>query len=267
MPTGPQRETAPPAPRFPLRIRDSLRPRNPRTGSSPPGPRADTQAMKKFLAATTLLALLAAALGWGLFFHTRRAGDLQRENDRMRDMIARLGTEFRVADVVVAAQEGPRGRDRRTTFRFQPYDRDGNALLARNFTIAGDVAYFDALVLKFEDRYVGAADPLRGRSLHLFRRIFGEYQAPADGFPVDGASQDGVPEALRVGAGRYEEELWREFWSMASDPEAAAAKGVRVAQGEAVYTRLEAGRTYRLTIEADGGINIRPAPVVATAQR
>lgn len=223
--------------------------------------------MRKFLAATTLLALLAAALGWGLFFHARRAGDLQRENDRMRDMIARLGTEFRVADVVVLSQEGPAGRDRRTTFRFQPYDRDGSALEPRVFTIAGDVAYFDALVLKFEDRYIGAADPLRGRSLHLFRRIFGEYQAPADGFLLDGASRDGVPDALRLGAGRYEEELWREFWAMAADPGAAAAKGVRVAQGEAVYTRLECGRTYRLTIEADGGINIRPAQVVAAAQR
>lgn len=215
--------------------------------------------MKKLLVGLTLCATFAAVVGWGLFLRERRIGDLARDNNRMRDMIARLGTEFRVADVVVTEQTGPRGRDRRTSLRFVPYDRDGNALEPRNFTIAGDVAYFDAFVLKFEDRYVGEADALRGRSLYVFRRLFGEYQAPADGFPLDGSSPDGVPEGLRVGAGEYEAALWKDFWSLAADPEKASSKGVRVAQGEAVYTRLEEGRTYRLTIEADGGINIRPA--------
>jgi hypothetical protein len=222
--------------------------------------------MRKLLVATTLLTILAAILGWSLFLRERRAGDLERDNRRMRDMITRLGTEFRVADVVVTAQEGTRGREQRTTFRFQEYDRAGNALQARSYTIAGDVAYFDALVLKFEDTYVGEADSLRGRSLHLFRRTFGEYQAPHDGFPLDGGSGDGIPEALRVGAGTFEEELWKDFWDYASDSKLAASKGVRVAQGEAVYTRLEAGKTYRLTIEADGGINIRPAQPVTTAR-
>ena len=222
--------------------------------------------MRKLLLAATALAILAAILGWSLFLRERRAGDVERDNRRMRDMIARLGTEFRVADVVVTSQEGPRGRDRRTTFRFLAYDRMGNALQPRSYTIAGDVAYFDALVLKFEDRYVGDADALRGRSLHLFRRVFGEYQAPDDGFPLDAASVDGVPEALRVGAGNFEEELWRDFWKFAADADFARTKGVRVAQGEAVYTRLEAGCTYRLTIEADGGINIRPATPVTTAK-
>ncbi|MEK7467392.1 MAG: hypothetical protein AAB074_08260 [Planctomycetota bacterium] len=222
--------------------------------------------MRKLLLATFVLSVLAAVLGWSLFLRERRAGDLERDNRRMRDMIARLGTEFRIADVVVTAQEGARGRDRRTTFRFLTYDRLGNAQQPRSYTISGDVAYFDALVLKFEDRYVGDADALRGRSLHLFRRVFGEYQAPDDGFPLDAASVDGVPEALRVGAGNFEEELWRDFWKYTNDGDLARSKGVRVAQGEAVYTRLEAGRTYRLTIEADGGINIRPAEPVTTAR-
>ncbi|MCE9584288.1 MAG: hypothetical protein K8T20_17515 [Planctomycetes bacterium] len=220
--------------------------------------------MKKLLFASLLLFALAGAIGWGLFLRERRAGDLERDNRRLQDMISRLGTEYRVADVIVTAQDGPRGRDRHTTFRFVEYDREGNALEARPFTIKGDVAYFDALVLKFEDRYVGEGDALRGRSLHLFRRVFGEYQAPADGFPLDGSSPDGVPAALRVGAGTFESNLWKQFWELAADPDRAAALGVRVAQGEAVYLRLDAGRTYRLTIEADGGLNIRPSAVVAS---
>jgi hypothetical protein len=220
--------------------------------------------MKKFLFAAFLLVTLAGAVGWGLFFRERRSGDVERENRRLQDAIARLGTEFRVADVVVTSQDGNRGRSRRTSFRFLEYDRDGNALEPRNFTIEGDVAYFDALVLKFEDKYVGDGDALRGRSLHLFRRVFGEYQAPADGFPLDGSSPDGVPPGFRVDGGAFEKNLWKQFWEMAADPELAAKSGVRVAEGEAVYLKLEAGRTYRLTIEADGGLNIRPSTSVAS---
>ena len=210
-----------------------------------------------------LLLVLAGVVGWGLFFRERASNDTARENQRLREILSRLGTEYRIADVVVTGQEGPPGRARRTTFRFQEYDRDGNALEPRAFTIAGDVGYFDALVLKFDDTYVGAADPLRGRSLHLFRRVFGEYQAPADAWLLDPASPDGVPAPMRLGLGSFETELWASFWTLAADPDAAAKQGVRVAQGEAVYTRLEAGHTYRLTIEADGGLNIRPAPLVA----
>lgn len=222
------------------------------------------RAFKRPLRLVFVLALIAALVGWGLFIRERGLNDVQRENQRLREMLSRLGTEFRVADVVVTAQQGPRGRQRTTTFRFQEYDREGNALEPRSFTIAGDVAYFDALVLKFDDDYVGAADPLRGRSLHLFRRVFGEYQAPADGFPIDPGAPDGIPVAMRQGMGTFEAELWRDFWALAADADEAAKRKVRVAQGEAVYLRLEAGRTYRLTIEADGGLNIRPAAVVAT---
>ncbi|MBI2919962.1 MAG: hypothetical protein HYY18_02630 [Planctomycetes bacterium] len=221
------------------------------------------RAFKRPLRLVFVLALLAALAGWGLFLRERGLNDVQRENLRLREMISRLGTEFRVADVVVTAQQGPPGRRRTTTFRFVEYDRQGNALEPRNFTVAGDVAYFDALVLKFDDDYVGAADPLRGRSLHLFRRVFGEYQAPADGFLIDAGAPDGIPVAMRQGMGSFEEELWRDFWALASDADKAAKRGVRVAQGEAVYLQLQPGRTYRLTIEADGGLNIRPASSLA----
>jgi len=209
----------------------------------------------------SLLLALAGAVGWGLFIRERRQNDVVRENRRLQEALSRLGNEFRVADIVVTGRTGGRGREARTTFRFHEYDRFLNPLPPREFTVAGDVAYFDALVLKFEDSWVGAGDPLRGRSLHLFRRVFGEYQAPADGFPIDAAGEDGVPDALRVGAGEFERSLWKRFWEFAADPDGAAKEGVRVAQGEAVYLRLEVGRTYRLTIEADGGLNLKAAPI------
>jgi hypothetical protein len=218
---------------------------------------------RRFPLLLTLLLTGAAALGWTLFVLQLGRDDVARENSRLRETLARLGTEFRVADVHVLDQSGPRGRDRRTTFSFTRYARDGSALPPSTFTVAGDIAYFDALVLKFDDAFVGSADPLRGRSLHLFRRVFGEFQAPADGFPLDAGSPDGVPEAMRLGLGSFEEKLWKRFWDYAANPELAASDGVRVAQGEAVYTRLEKGMSYRLTIEADGGLNIRPSSDVA----
>ena len=37
--------------------------------------------------------------------------------------------------------------------------------------------------------------------------------------------------------------------------------GVRVAQGEAVWTKFQPDRLYTLTLESDGGLNITSAPL------
>ena len=55
----------------------------------------------------------------------------------------------------------------------------------------------------------------------------------------------------------FERELWREFWSYATDPHKAKTAGVRVAQGEAVYAPLAAGDKWTLTLENDGGLNLK----------
>lgn len=184
---------------------------------------------------------------------------------RLRDVIARLEAERRAAEVVVVEQKpGPDGRVR-TRFRFAE-TAPGRPSDVREFEIAGDVAYFDALVVRFDREFAKLGDETRGRSLHLFRRVFGEFQEPSQGFPLDPFDERGVPAAYRLRdvPSDFEREIWRDFWDLALDPERAQSLGIRVLQGEAVYTKLVPGKLYRLMIEDAGGLTLKveDAPVL-----
>lgn len=213
-----------------------------------------------FLIAGAVGITVAAILGYRAYVDSEQ----RREIERLQAVVARLESESRRAEAVVVRQE-ERGGLTRTTFRFGEVDPNGRPLPAREFTVDGDVVFFDALVIRFDGERVKAGDPLRGHSLALFRRVFGEFQRPADGFAIDGASAGGVPDVFRARprATPFETQLWARFWDLAADPEAAAREGVSVAQGEAVYTRMRPGLLYRITLAANGGLSIRPEPLSA----
>ncbi|MFW6162529.1 MAG: hypothetical protein ACODAJ_07140, partial [Planctomycetota bacterium] len=146
-----------------------------------------------------------------------------------------------------------------TTMEFTERLGQGATARSRVFTVRGREVYFDALLIKFAEDRVKVGDPLRGKSLHLFRRAFGSAQEPRDG-PLLAAREPGaVPRAYRSGQGvsDFERRLWARFWHWTAHPDEAAAEGVRVAQIDAVGTRPEVGATYRITLEHDGGLNLR----------
>ena len=147
-----------------------------------------------------------------------------------------------------------------TVVVFQELDGEGEPLGPEQpFTLVGTVAYIDALVIKFDDSYVEQGDALRGSSICFFRRLFGEYQQPSEGFPLDsvgtrprsyGAGDDAPPPV--------ESTLWQHFWDYANDPTAAAKAGVRALHGEAPYIELRPGMSYRVELRASGGLTVRP---------
>jgi len=143
---------------------------------------------------------------------------------------------------------------------FQELDQDGQPLgPEQRFTLAGKVAYVDALVIKFDDDYVEHGDALRGSSICFFRRLFGEYQQPSEGFPLDSVGTR--PRSYAAGDDAplpFETTLWRNFWDYANDPEAAARAGVRALHGEAPYIELRPGKTYQVELRASGGLSVRP---------
>lgn len=146
-----------------------------------------------------------------------------------------------------------------TRVEFVELDAQGQPLgLARQFVLAGDVAYVDAWVVKFADESVEVGDPLRAASICLFRRIFGEDQAPSEGFLLDPVGTR--PSAYSDGseASAFEANLWAQFWDYANDPARARQAGIRAAHGEAPYVKLVPGRQYRLELRASGGLSIVP---------
>jgi hypothetical protein len=169
-------------------------------------------------------------------------------------------TERRARIVVLEQSRGPEGA-LVTRLRFGELDPNGEPVgEPREFTVTGDEVYVDALVIKFEDEFVTAGDALKGRSLLLFRRIFGDRHRPVDAHVLDKEGQ--VPQAYAAerAPSAFERELWAQFWALANDPAEAKRRGVRALHGEAVSTKLRPGGVYAVTFRSTGELTIQPAP-------
>ncbi|UCD73936.1 MAG: hypothetical protein JSV91_09070 [Phycisphaerales bacterium] len=197
--------------------------------------------------------------------------ELQALNEEMsrrlaaRDaMIDRLSRSHRLAHVHVTGQNwDENGRVTDTNVRLIELDDEGRELGRQSFTLPGDVLFIDAWSAKFSKDDVAHGHPLRGKAIVLLRRVYSELMRPADGIPLD------TPGAIPPGyaaeeTGRYEQQVWEHFWQIASDAELAGSMGVRVAQGEAVYKPVRAGQVFELTVDAAGGMNLRPLAESAT---
>jgi hypothetical protein len=190
-----------------------------------------------------------------------RISELEGELE-MRDMqLDFLRARNRVARVDVLEQrpnpDSPSGIT--TRLRFVELNPDGLAIgKGTEYEIAGDLAYFEALIIKFDDDFVAANDLLKGSSLLLFRRIFGEYQAPSDGFPLDTVGQYPPTYSPEHMDSSFHRDLWARFWEYALNPSVVRESGVRAMHGEAPFIKLEPNRSFELELRSSGGLTIRP---------
>lgn len=224
--------------------------------------------MMRWIGRTALSVLGGAVLlgtAWWTVYDARQAAkirELEQQAQELKQIVSRLETQRRVAQVFVSNQERDAGGNvLGTRLDFKEFDRDGRAMPVRVLTVPGDVVYVDALVVRFTDKYVEGGDSLRGHSLHLFRRVFGESQRPSDGQALDKPNE--VPAVYRTKRepSPFERDVWAHFWDYASNPDKAADAGVRVAQGEAVYQRVRTGQAWQLSTRADGGLEFKPQAI------
>jgi len=163
---------------------------------------------------------------------------------------------------IVVLDQGP-GTDGHlvTRIRFSELDSSGDPVgEPREFTVTGDEVYVDTLVIKFEDEFVTAGDALKGRSLLLFRRIFGDRHRPVDAHVLDREGQMPHAYAAEKAPSAFERELWQQFWNLANDPAEAKRRGVRALHGEAVSTKLRKDGIYAVTFRSTGELAIQPSP-------
>ncbi len=195
--------------------------------------------------------------------HEQIIAELQQQNDDLKLRLELLRERERVA-VIDQVDQGPseqRPGELRTRFRFRETDAAGATVgPPQRFEIEGDVAYFDAQVIKFDDQFIEQRDLERGSTLLLFRRIFGEHQKPVDGFTIDAVG--GRPQIYSPEQGQpaFHEQLWRDFWDYANDPAVAQRSGVRAMHGEAPFIKLMPGRRYQIELRSSEGLTIRPLP-------
>jgi len=169
-------------------------------------------------------------------------------------------TERRARIVVLDQARGADGH-LVTRLRFSELNPGGEAVgEPREFTVTGDEVYVDALVVKFEDEFVTAGDALKGRSLLLFRRIFGDRHRPVEAYVLDREGQMPQAYAAEKAPSAFERDLWAQFWTLANDPAEAKRRGVRALHGEAVSTKLRKGGVYAVTFRSTGELSIQPAP-------
>jgi len=214
--------------------------------------------------AVMIIAFMVGSGFYAAYWLNNVYGLKEAEIQRLNEVVSRLNGESRVAQAMVTKQEfNPLNNEIETTIKFLEITSEGENLKPRFFTFKSDTIYFDALVIKFDLDYVERGEALRGKSIALFRRIFSENQAPENGFLMDEDSDGGaVPNIYRINKNpsELEEKLWKGFWGYAADPKEAAKLGVRVIQGEAVYTRFQPDNLYTLTLDHDGGLNIMTEP-------
>ena len=191
-----------------------------------------------------------------------RVAALKELNQQLEGFVKRLTSRTRVATVRVLSRRVNGEGDPIYSLQFTEYDRQNKPLPTRTFDTVGKEVKFDALVIKFDDESVKVGDLLRGKSLHLFRRAYGDAQQPRNGPLIATDLYDEVPNVYRMSSQHvdFEKGLWRKFWYWTEHPEEAAAEGITFPQIEAVGTRPVVGRVYRLSLDHDGGMNIKAVP-------
>ena len=185
-----------------------------------------------------------------------------REERVLRRVIERLSAESRIAEVLVTKSELDEASGKiRTTIKFLEFDTKGRALAPKYFTFEGNIIQFQALVIRFEDRFVRAGDRLRGKSAYLFTKAFVLDGPRTQEFEISSAHK--IPEGYKLESGdpAFEAKLWESFWFYALDPQARARAGIKNAQLEAPGSLFLPGTIYTLKIEHDGGIRIDTKPI------
>lgn len=192
---------------------------------------------------------------------------LEQEKQRLEAYLKILKQIDRRARVEVLRQVKDQQGNLRTTIRFTETDETGKPISASHeFTLPGQEVYFDTLVIKFDDHFVEQGDPLKGRALLLFRRIFSSNMRAEDGFVIDPVGQ--TPAVYEGGEepSSFEKDLWKRFWEIANDEKLAKERGVRAIHGDAPYMRLEPDRVYEVSLRSTGEVIITPGTRLATPQ-
>lgn len=211
---------------------------------------------KTIVGAVLALLLLVVAQGWLTSSDlTTQVNGLQRERTQLLEHVKRLSASRRVAQVTVLEQIRNDSGQPRTRLLWQEIGRDGLISEPAEVEVVGTMVYFEAYVVKFDHGLVAGADADRGTSLAMFRRIFGDGQAPdtADSLNRVGAGWLTSPDDSSSG----ESALWSRFWELVESPVLAGEYGIRVAQCEAPAVRMKTGQVWEVTLDAPGGLNLK----------
>jgi hypothetical protein len=180
--------------------------------------------------------------------------ELLVENKELKKALTNLKREDQIGYAKVVAQE-MRDGELYTTIKFVETARDDklNKILEKQYTIAGDIVHFDALIVKFGSKMVMDG---KTRALYLWRRVYGEKMTPAEGFEIEepGAEPQRYKDLLEALPIESRKMFWSEIWELANDTEKLAEYDIDAIYGNAVYWKLREGLIYVFKINNSGQV-------------
>jgi hypothetical protein len=214
---------------------------------------------RKKLKAWPLILIGAAIVGLGYLARgpyraIATIQELLAENKELKQALTNLSREDQIGYAKVIAQE-TRDGELLTTIRFVETARDDKLqkILEKEYTVAGDIIHFDALIVKFANKMV-----LDGkmRALYLWRRVYGEQMTPQEGFAIEdaGVEPQRYSDLLKLLPAEQRHMFWANIWDLANDPEKLAQYDIEAIYGNAVYTKLRTGLIYVFKIDSTGQV-------------
>lgn len=216
-----------------------------------------------------LFFILTASLGAGVIFYISQSPfkaalmtihELLTENKDLKQAITNLTKEDQIGYAKIISQEEKDGT-LFTTIKFVETARGDNlnTILEKEFTIEGDIFYFDVLIVKFQNNMVTDG---KAKALYIWRRIFGEKMAPERGFVIEEPGTEPLRykdllEALPV---EYSKLFWSNIWDLANDPNKLNEYGIQAIYGDALYYKLIKGRIYIFKIAPTGLFYLEAIP-------
>jgi len=198
--------------------------------------------------------VIAAYLGRGFYYRAMTIHQLLTENKQLKQAITNLTDEDQIGYAKVIAQE-TRDGELFTTIKFIETARDDKLVttLEKEYTIEGDIVYFDALIVKFGDKMVMDG---KTKALYLWRRVYGEKMAPGQGFVIEepGAEPERYSDLLKVLPIKQKQLFWSHIWDLANDPDKLKEHDIEAIYGNAVYSRLREGLIYIFKINPTGQV-------------
>ncbi len=198
--------------------------------------------------------VIVAYLGRGFYYRAMTIHQLLTENKQLKQAITNLTDEDQIGYAKVIAQENRDGK-LFTTIKFIETARDDKLVttLEKEYTIEGDIVYFDALIVKFGDKMVMDG---KTKALYLWRRVYGEKMAPGQGFAIEepGAEPERYNDLLKVLPIKQRQLFWSNIWDLANDPDKLKEHDIEAIYGNAVYSRLRKGLIYVFKISPTGQV-------------
>ncbi len=196
-----------------------------------------------------------------LFWSSMRSVEaLFTENMRLQQALSRLQEEAVVGHLWLLSRSRSEEGVVTTFVWMEPAAAPPHAAArVETLSVSGDTVYLDGFLIRFPGKLV---EDGKARALFLWRRAFGDDQAPNAGILLDGGY--GAPpryESIFAGALTAAEsrQFWSSLWNLTHNPKALSQLEIETLTGQAVAIQPRPNYLYTVRLSATGALSVVPA--------